>query len=342
MKKHSLIAMVVIIATTILATGCGNRQAATTDEGSSAVKVGVDIAKKEQIAETTVFTATLKGGKEMSIIPAVSDRIDRIYVEVGDEVKKGQLLVELNKLQLNQYNLQLINAKQTRQRMQPVFEAGGISQQQMDDLDFNIATLQEVVDNYKDNISFRSPVNGVVAARNFEEGDLFAMSAGYPLLKVVTIDVIKAYVGVSEQNFNLIYTGMPAEITTDVYPGVAFDGKVSRISPVINSMTRTFEVEIDIPNPDRKLRPGMFARATLNLGLIDGVTVNDLAIQRQSGSNERYVFVVKDGKAERRVVVTGRQNGNRIEIISGVLAGEKVVTAGMVRLTNGTEVEITD
>ena len=145
----------------------------------------------------------------------------------------------------------------------------------------------------------------------------------------------------SEQYFPQVYIGMPVEVKVDVYPDQVFSGKVSRIAPAIDPTSRTFEVEVTVGNSALTLRPGMYARTTFNMGEGDNVTVLDVAIQRQTGTNDKYVYVLKDdGTVESRFVTTGRQVGDRIEVLAGLAEGEKVVIAGSARLLDGMKVQV--
>ena len=182
-----------------------------------------------------------------------------------------------------------------------------------------------------------SPISGVVTARNFENGDLFAAA---PILHIMQIDKLKVMANVSEQYYTSVKVGQKVDITVDIFPGEVFEGKVSRINPALDARTRTFGVEITIPNSKERLRPGMYARATFNMGSRQGVLVDDVAVQKQAGSSERFVYVIKDGVAEFRLIRDGRRVGNKVDIIEGLEPGEQVAITSFVRLTNDAKVEI--
>ena len=349
MKRGLLIATMVVAATAL--TGChGKKDKVVNEEQNTSTNalpnVKVEAAVAEDVAYTVSFTANLQAYKQTFIVPSLAARIDKINVEVGDHVRQGQVLVELDKTQYNTYALQLSNAETNLARMRPVYESGGISKQQIDELETNVKVLSETVRNLADNLTLRAPFDGVVTGRFNEVGDLFSMSpnaaGGIGILQVMQMNPLKAYVYVSEQYFPQVYMGMPVKVSADIYPDRSFEGKVSRISPSINSSTRTFEVEVTVPNPDTVLRPGMFTRSTFNMGEIASVTVLDMAVQRQVGTNDKFIYVVKDGVVDKRFVETGRQVGNRIEILSGVSAGENVVVAGASKLMDGMEVSIVE
>ena len=221
--------------------------------------------------------------------------------------------------------------------MKPVHEAGGVSDQQMIELENTLNLQKEVVANMRRNSEIKSPISGVVTARNFENGDLFA---SMPILHIMQIDKLKVMANVSEQYYPNVKVGQSVDITVDIFPGETFEGKVTRINPALDAATRTFGVEITIPNKNERLRPGMYARATFNMGKRSGVMVDDVAVQKQIGSSERYVYVIKDGVAEFRLIRDGRRVGSKIDIVEGLEAGEKVATTSFMRLSNGAKVEI--
>ncbi|MCD7970161.1 MAG: efflux RND transporter periplasmic adaptor subunit [Alistipes sp.] len=337
MKRKLFFAPVLFLAA-VATTGCIAKKTVETVEEDPKVLVKTQRTTYEVIDNTQEFTSTIHGYKENNIAPSLSMvRIDNIYVDVGDNVRRGQLLAKMDPTNYNQSNIQLTNLEADYNRIKAVYEAGGISKQELDQIETSLAVQREQTDNLKENIELRSPIDGVVTARNFDPGDLYM---GTPILQVMQINTLKVTVAISEQFFPYVKMNMPADIRVDMYPDKVFEGKVSLIYPAIDAATRTFNVEITIPNQNRELRPGMFSRTTLHFGTMDALMVEDIAVQKQVGSNDKYLFVVKDGVAERREVVTGRQLGNRIQITSGVNEGDEVIIAGISKLNNGTEIEI--
>ncbi|MCD8102911.1 MAG: efflux RND transporter periplasmic adaptor subunit [Alistipes sp.] len=339
MKKILLTAPVFLLAALVV-TGCGgrNKSAETVVEEDTRVLVKTMKTYYEEIDNTQEFTSTIHGYKENNIAPSLgSVRIDNIYVDVGHNVRQGQLLAKLDPTTYNQSNTQLTNLEADYQRIKAVYEAGGISRQELDAIETSLAIQREETNNLKVNIELRSPINGVVTERNYDPGDLYS---GSPILQVMQINQLKVTVAISEQFFPYVKLGMPADIRVDMYPDRTFAGKVSLIYPAIDAATRTFNVEITIPNGDLVLRPGMFSRTTLHFGVMDALMVEDIAVQKQVGSNDKYLFVARDGIAERREITTGRQVGNRIQVLTGLREGDEVIVAGISRLNNGTEINI--
>lgn len=192
--------------------------------------------------------------------------------------------------------------------------------------------------NLLENTSLQSPINGVVTARNYDNGDMY--SGGEPVLVVEQITPVKLLINVSETYFTKVKKGTPVDVKLDVYGDEVFTGTINLIYPTIDATTRTFQVEIRLDNKDQRVRPGMFARATLNFGTAENVVVPDLAIVKQAGSGDRYVFVYKDGKVSYNKVELDRRMGTEYELKSGVPDNSQVVVAGQSRLVNGMEVEV--
>ena len=240
-----------------------------------------------------------------------------------------------------QYTQQLVQLKTVEDdynRLLPVYEAGGISTQQIEQAKAQLDVQREVVANLKKNIEVRSPISGVVTARNYESGDLFAQQ---PILHIMQIDPLKVIANISEQYFPNVKVGMPVELKVDIFPDQTFTGTVSLIYPALDASTRTFTVEVTVPNGNEKLRPGMFARSTFNMGDKEGIMVPDVAVQKQVGTAERFVYVIEgDSVARRRRVDVGRQVGDRVDILSGIEAGEPVAVTALSKLFDGAKVDI--
>lgn len=331
--KRSLIWM----AAMLTLVGCAKK---TTTESSEeqAVRTKTATAVVQTIALTEEYTSEIEPYKENNITPAASGvHIDRILVDVGDKVQKGQLLITLDPTQYNQARVQLKVLEDNVNRLKPVYEAGGISTQDFDQVVAQYDVQKEVVENLKKNIEVHSPLTGVVTARNNEAGDLFM---NQPVLHIMQINPLKVIAHISEPFFANVKKGMKVTLKLDAYPDREFQGEVELIHPALDAATRTFTVEVKVPNAREELRPGMFARTYFDMGTREGVMVPDVAVQKQLGSSERYIYVVANNLAERRRVTVGRQVGSLVELLTGVEAGEEVAITALSRLSNGCKVEI--
>jgi RND family efflux transporter MFP subunit len=335
--KKSLMFMF-MAASLVACNSSSNDKKTTTEETVAAVTVKTAVAEAQTIDLLETYTSEIMAYKENDITPAAQGlHIDRIHVDVGDKVSAGQVVVTLDQTMLKQQELNLATAEDNYNRMVPVHAAGGISDQQLTQMKNTLDLQREVVENLRKNSTIKSPISGVVTARNFENGDLFA---SMPILHIMQIDKLKVMANVSEQYFTSVKVGNKVAIEVDIYPGEQFEGQVSRISPALDARTRTFGVEITIPNSSLKLRPGMYARAIFNMGQREAILVPDQAVQKQTGSSERFVYVIENGVADYRFVTDGRRVGNMIEIIDGLEAGDEVATTSFTRLMSGTLVEV--
>ena len=335
--KKSLIMLIAAVAMTACASNDKNNEQ-TAEVVEAAVLVKSATAELQTINLTETYTSEIKPYKENDVTPAVAGlHISEIKVDVGDHVTKGQVIVVMDQTTLKQQEINLATMQDNYDRMLPVHKAGGISDQQIVQLENQLNLQKEVVANLRKNSTISSPLTGVVTARNFESGDLFAQA---PILHIMQINQLKVKANISEQFFTTVKVGQKVTIEVDIFPGEQFEGKVSRINPALDAATRTFGVEITIPNAKERLRPGMFARATFNMGERESVMIPDQALQKQVGSSERYVYVIKDGVAEYRFVKDGRRVGNLIEITDGLQAGEEVATTSFTHLMTGKKVEI--
>lgn len=316
--------------------GSGKKEAVAVAEDKPIVKLA-DVTERpvEQIQE---YTATVEAQVKNNIAPSTPVRIDRILVEVGDRVSKGQKLVEMDAASLKQARLQLDNQEVEFKRMDELYKVGGTSKSEWDASKTALDVQKTAYKNLLENTSLISPISGVITARNYDNGDMY--SGGDPVLTVEQITPVKLFINVSENYFPKVKAGTPVSVKLDVYGEEEFTGKVSLVYPTIDAATRTFPVEITLANQNQKVRPGMFARVILDFGVLNHVVVPDRAIVKQAGSGDRYVYVYKDGKVSYNKVELGRRLGQEYELISGVDNHSQVVVAGQVRLNNGAQVQV--
>jgi len=318
---------------------CGTTD--STDNAATADStVTVEAVKvfKESVEQINSFTATVEAKTVNNIAPNQQIRIRKIMVEVGDHVKKGQRLVLMNPANLEQRRYQMVNDSLEYERIEELYQAGGASKSDRDKMKLAYDISKTAFNTLDENTRLDSPIDGIVTARNYDNGDMFSMGA--PILVVQQIRPVKLMVNVSEVLFSQIRTGMNVDITLDVYGDEKFTGKVVLIHPTVNSQTHTFQAEINIDNTNEHVRPGMFARVTMVSGVQNHVVVPDRAVQKLTGSGDRYVYVVENGKSIIKKVTLGRRMDNRYEIVSGLEDGDLVITTAQNRLSDGKEINV--
>ncbi len=308
-------------------------------EAVSKPLVRVEKVFEKDVEQTREFTATVQANVTNKIAPQAPIRIEEILVEVGDKVRKGQKLVQMDANNLKQAKTKLDNDRVEFNRIDELYKVGGVSKSQWDAQKMALDIAETSYKNLVENTQLISPIDGIITARNYDNGDMY--SSGSPVLIVEQISPVKLIVNVSETYFTNVKKGMPVDIQLDVYGDKKFKGEVSLIYPTIDAQTRTFPVEIKINNQTQEVRPGMFARATMSFGIKNHIVVPDLAIIKQPGTGERYIYVIdKNNKAIYKKVDLGRRIGDTYEVISGLNDGDNVVVAGYTRLNNGIEVNV--
>lgn len=322
----------------LLITSCKQKQEQSQMEEDQRVRVQVDTLVSAPVDQIGIFTATVEAEVTNNIAPQMAVRIVKTFVEVGDHVVKGQKLAEMDLVNLNQTKLQMENDKMQFERTDRLYKSGGVSKAEWEarKLAYELSTAS--YQNLLENTYLTSPISGIVTKRNYDSGDMYGM--GMPLYVVEQIRPVKLVVHVSEALFTRIKKGMEVDVSFDTYEDEVFKGSVVLIHPSIDPATRTFPVEVKIPNNNEKIIPGMFARVTFNYGSRQRVLIPDKAIQKQSGSADNFVYVIKNSKAEYRKITYGRRIGDEFEVLDGLAEGEVVVLTGQSRLDNGVSVEI--
>ncbi len=303
-----------------------------------ATLVQVAATSIQAISNDLDFTGVVQAYEEAHIGAAQPARIERILVDVGQQVTKGQLLVQMDRTQLFQAQVQLHALKADLNRVDTLLRMGASTQQSYDQLKAQYEVAKASFDNLASHTEIRATIPGIITGRYNSAGELFSMSpspAGKPaIVSIMQIRPVKITIGVSERFFPRVKPGQTTKVYSDLYPGRTFEGRVYRIYPTIDRASGTFKVEILVENNDLSLRPGMFTRVALNLGQTEALLVPALAVLKQVESNERFVFVVEDGVAIRKPVVPGRNIGDMQEVISGLAAGETLVVTGQHNLTH--------
>jgi RND family efflux transporter MFP subunit len=309
------------------------------------IPVRVIVLSETRIARTIDYTSTVLPFEEVNVAPSTPGRIEKIYVETGDRVNKGDNLFLMDRTQLYQLQLQMSNLEKDLSRIDTLLRTGSTTQQAYDQIKTQYDVLKTNVDFMQQNTLLRAPFNGVVTGKYFEDGEMYSgtpttVTGRSAVVTVMQVNPLKLKVGITEQYYPLIRTGMRAQISADVYPGETFTGSVFRVAPTINPETRSFIAEIEVPNRNGLLKPGMFVRVSMDLGEVETFVVPANTVLLQEGTNIRYVFMVDNGRAKRIEVLVGKRFDDMLEIISeGIREGDLLISEGQARLINGDRIE---
>ena len=339
---RQILKSVTVLAAAALAVSCGNRGGKADVKPQEETKiplVEVYSAAYMTVSHETVYSSTVQANIVNNISPQTAGRIRKLNVEVGDFVSKGQILAEIDRMQLEQAELKLKNDERELERCRQLLNEGGLSQSDFDSMELAFKVSKTSYDNLVENTILRSPVSGVITARNYDVGDMYSMSS--PVYTVQQITPVKLLVAVSETDYTRISKGDKCVITADALPGESFKGSVVSIYPVMDPSSHTFNVEVQVPNANARLRPGMYARVSLNMGDTESIVIPDAAIVKQQGSGQRTVFVLKDDDtAEVRLVTLGKFFDGQYEVLEGLSEGDRVVSKGQASLRAGVKVEV--
>lgn len=339
MKRINVVMMALLAGASLL-TACSGKA----KQEKAAERV--ENVRTMELATSTVsreleYAVNLEAVDDVNLVPVSPGRIEKIYVEVSSRVRAGQVLVQMDETSLQQAKISLATLENDFKRYEALKETGAISQQVYDQTVAQLSVQRNNIAFLEKNTQIKAPFDGVISVKNYENGELY--TGALPILTLIKLSTLKAYVNVPETYYTQIKKGMKASLKSDIYDGQSFSAQVYNIAPTINSSSRTFQVELRIPNGGEKLKPGMFGRVMLSMGQTKAVVVPYQAVLKTQGSNERYVFIVNDGKAKRYNVFLGKRFDDQVEIVSDSIAvGDQLIVAGQARLVDGVKVSIVE
>ncbi|MCY4658432.1 MAG: efflux RND transporter periplasmic adaptor subunit [Acidobacteria bacterium] len=331
---------------------------------------------RDVVEERLALVGNLVGAATVEVAPKVDGRLREIPVRLGDAVTRGQVVgrVEDDELQqqlsqreaayevaratVRQREADLALALTTRDRSQSLFARELVARQELDDAEARHQAAQAQLDLARaqfdeagarlaelrinlENTSLLSPVDGFIGRRYLDVGAYVTSSTA--VVSVVDISLVRLVANIVERDLRAVGEGVTAHIEVDAFPDESFTGRVARVAPVLDPATRTAEIEIEIPNPDFRLKPGMYAR----VGLAVGSKERALVVPREAvvvRTSARGVFVV-DGSGEGpsarfEALVTGLEDDRYVEVVDGVAEGDRVVTTGAAGLQHGDPVRL--
>jgi membrane fusion protein (multidrug efflux system) len=264
-----------------------------------------------------------------------------VLVDRGDVVKKGQLLAVVRPSdlpdQLDAARVAFENAKANKERAEALAPSGVVSQQELQNTQSAFATAQAnlaAVSTRYGETRIESPIDGVVSQRRLDPGVLVGPNAGTgSILTVQRNDILRVFVPVNERDAGSVRIGQPASAEFDALPGKRYTGKVVRLSPAFDPVTRTVDAEVHLVNPG-ELRAGMYGRGTIVTAVHPGSVVVPVgAVQLSEG--KAFAYVVQGDKVKRVELRLGVDGGNWYEVAQGLKAGDEIVTAGTDTLADG-------
>jgi RND family efflux transporter MFP subunit len=349
MKENlrKLVFCLIILAVTIPFTSCGNSsgsQAKNEQEEDPGVPVETAKVIQGSISATYSGSASLEAEAEAEVVAKVSGVVKEIFVEEGHLVKADQMLARLDD---EQFRLEFNQAKARLEQLAKDFERN-------ENLLKNKITSQEAYEKSKseyhsqkascdlaqlrlDYTEIKAPINGIVSLRHIKVGNM--VNSNQPTFHITDFDPLLAVLHIPEREMRKLQIGYPASLSADALPGDEFNGEILRISPVVNASTGTVKVTVVVDDRSRQLKPGMFTRVQI----IYDTRENTLLVPKNAvmtEDSESSVFVVNEDTVSKRIVDIGYNNATHTEILSGLNAGDTIVSTGLSSLKDGSKVNI--
>jgi membrane fusion protein, multidrug efflux system len=335
---------VLAVAAVVALGGCGKKEAAV----ATAEKVPVETVQVgvETVSPSVSYSGTVVPWRRAYLGAQIQGRVEKMHVDVGDRVTKGDLLVELAGEQLTEARARFTAVESDYHRMQALADKGAVSPQAFEQAKAGYEAAKAGYDLVAASAQLRAPFSGIVSARYLDEGEVYTlMSMTTPspaVLELVKIDTVKVEIQVAEREKSLVVPGLSASVVSGTQSGRTFDGRVDRVDPGLDRMSRTATADIVVSNPGEVLRPGMFADVQIELASREALLVPRDALVRQEGTAVFYVYAVDGGVAKRRELRLGDSFGSSVEVLDGLAEGDVIVTAGRYRLHDGAEVEVVE
>lgn len=332
---YSLAAMMLI--------GCGKKQeqsATVAAEEERVEQVRTTLLQPREIERVISVSTNLQGYLTQNVAPSLTGKIEHIYCEVGDKVKKGDDLVRMDQTQYKTTKITMANLEVEKNRIAQLLKSGSATQQQYDQILTQYSSTKEQLEFLQSNTYVKAPFAGVISAKTYEDGELYG---GQPILVLTQIDKLKALVAIPETYYPKFREGMKLTLTSEIYPERTFPATVEIVYPTIDATSHTFQVKIVIPNADNLLRPGMYVTTTIGLGKAKTIVAPYQSVEKLVGANDRYVFINENGRAKRVAVELGQRFDQDIEIIAPELTdGVELVTTGQHKLVDGVKINVVD
>lgn len=352
------LALAILLLAAAALAGCGraNGKSANDNGENQPVAIPVEIAAPLVGDMEAVYTGTaaITADRTAIVMPKVRGEVRAVLVEEGDLVRAGQVLARLDgdllRLEAAQAEANLRKLEREYERTLELQKRGLVSVTAFDNLRYELDAARAAYDLARLQLSYteiRSPIDGMVVNRAtvMRMGNTVTPiggvieSADSAMFVVSDFDSLVMNVAVPEGELPKLKAGQPAQLIADAVPGRRFDARIGLITPRVDPATGTFPVKVEIEDPDRLLRPGMFARVSI----VYQRKANALKIPRSAlveNDGPPAVFVVVDGKAEQRQLELGLLNGSYVEVLTGLAPQDQIVVIGQAGLKNGTSVKI--
>jgi RND family efflux transporter MFP subunit len=341
MKKRE---QVYALALLFLVVSCkGKKEEATADE---AIPVKVETVSTTTATGEHNYVGTVEENTGSSLSFSVMGTVEKVLVTEGQSVSKGQLLAVLNKATLmNTYNVAHSSLKQAQdayKRLTQLHESGSLPEIKYVEIQTQLQQAEATESIAKKNLrdcNLYAPFSGVIARKSIDPG--MNVAPGIESLKLVTIDKVNVKVSVPENEIARVKKGATAQVDVAALNHKSFEGKIDEKGVIANPLSHTYEVKVKLNNPHRELMPGMVCEVYISSPdqQQGGILVPNSAIQILD-TGERFVWLAKNGKAERRIVGTGELTNQGVVVTSGLSSGDQVIIEGNQKVSEGMKITV--
>jgi membrane fusion protein (multidrug efflux system) len=347
-----LIAVAVVFA--LMAGAVGIRALLSSDagggqdmRGARAMPVAVMAAEVREFAEVVEALGTANANESVVITATVADRISRVGFDSGDQVRAGDILVELTDTEaaagLAESRAALREAQRELERTRDLAERGIVSRVRLDELTSNMERARARVAGLEARVAeriIRAPFDGVVGLRNVSLGEL--VRPGDVVAQLDDVSIIKLDFTLPERFLSVLAAGMPVHARAAAFPETVFAGQIVNISSRVDPVTRTVTVRAEIDNEDRRLLPGMLMTVQLRRDVRERLAAPETSITRSGDRVSVFIVREADGRTsvEQRQVRLGQRQAGYFEVLEGIEPGELIVMHGVHRLRDGMPVRI--
>jgi membrane fusion protein, multidrug efflux system len=347
--KKLFIAVLTILALSLIS-GCAKEEAVAKQDTSieslqaeTGIPVRITGIEMSEVTKWDEYSGTLSGFEEISVFGLLGDNYAQVNVSVGDIVKIGDILAEFPannpQANYNQARIGFETVEKTYERMKRVYESGGISQQQLDEVEAQYKIAKANFEATKQLVKVISPASGVVVDVFFHKGD--KNDPQKPLCKIIKTNKLKATVFIEEEKISGYKKGQQVIVRWDGLKGADFSGTINKISMSSNPMARGFSVEILIENEKEELMPGIFVYVlTPVYSKTDAIAIPRDSFFKEGG--KEFVYIAKDGSALKTEITTGENIGNTVVVNSGLNDGDRLISEGRSLLTDGAKIRIVE
>lgn len=340
-------------------------------EAANQVPVEVTIIRLGDVRQSLSYNGDIHAELDVKVFSKIPDRIERFFVDEGDRVTKGQPIARIVATTIEQgvkqaeaalvaARAQEANLQVEFERAKRLFNENAMSRQQYDAIQtqFEAAQAQATqaaaalnsIQSQLQDATVSASISGIIGKRYYESGDM--ANPATPLVSIVQMDQVKIVFNATEEDLGKLVVGQDAFVRVRSYPDRQFPGKVNRISPVLDALTRMATLEVLLDNPDYLLKPGMYAEVEVVTGIIDEVMVvprfsaiESTVMERIDGQDQVvknfYVYTIENGTAKQNKLNVRYVNHKSIAVDGGISVGDTLVVAGQNSLRDGIPVIVT-